>query len=236
MSTSPRTLAFRPIADRKFYLSEITIKRLGGPQAAEVMRLMVEEAASDADIKQKLTLTTAEFETITLAHFFKRTLNEQIKLRQRDAAYKESQNPTPPKTRDQFPTSANAAKGFKPSPPVIKLPAGQSAPEYAQRRINEATPEAVEKLIWMMRYANAEQTQYNSAVKLLGLNGIVEVEKSISVIADAEAIIRELNKRGPYQPRLPKGEALEAEVITETPEADRQELGDSSSGPQSEQP
>ena len=41
-------------------------------------------------------------------------------------------------------------------------------------------------------------------MKFLGLNGIVEVEKSISVIADAEAIIRELNKRGPYKKPNPE--------------------------------
>lgn len=234
MATTPRTLSFRPIADRKFYLSDTAIKRLGGPQAAEVMRLMVEEALPDDAIRSRLSLSTADFEAITLAHYFKRTLNEQIKLREKDRLYKESQNPTPAASKAAFPLNANQAKGkagWAP-PPIVRPPAGVSPPEYAQKRINEATPEAVEKLIWMMRYAHNEQTQYNSAVKLLGLNGIVEVEKSISVIADAEAIIRELNRRGPYRP---KGDVTEAEVVQENPDGQVECSGDSEPLPQENQ-
>lgn len=232
MATTPRTLAFRPIADRKFYLSEAQKRRLGGEQPAEIMRLMVEEALSDDAIKEKLGLTTAQLEAITLTHYFKRCLNEQIKLREKDAAYKESQNPTPAKAVEKFPTNPKMARGKAWVPaPLVNLPKGVSAPEYAQKRINEATPEAVEKLIWMMRYGHNEQVQYNSAVKLLGLNGIVEVEKSINIIADAEAIIRELNKRGPYRPKADVTEAEVVEVTTDQEGESGQVDGPGESGP-----
>jgi hypothetical protein len=81
-----------------------------------------------------------------------------------------------------------------PKPAKTKLPSGVSPQEAALKRLSSVSPEAVEKLVWLMRNSRQESIQYNSAIKLLGLNGIVEVEKSISVVADAEAIIRELNK------------------------------------------
>lgn len=186
---------------RKFYLPPPTVQRLGGPRAAEVMRLLVDEKLSQAFIMERLEMGAAEYDALTLAHAFKRELKSQLKLREHDEKFRQ-QNRAAAK-------SLQVGKGVAKTPPAagvpfpelpqIQLARGQTPTEWVLKRINEVTPQAVERLVFLMTNARQEQVQYNAATKLLGLNGIVEVEKSISVIADAEAIIRELNKRGPYR-------------------------------------
>lgn len=214
---------------RRFYLSEVTIQRLGGPPADKIMELML-EGLPDLEIIERLGISAGDFNTIVLCHPFKRELTAQRKLREQDRKFREHGriNSIPPLQLAKKPTARNT---LPTEIAEFQLPKGVSPQEWAIKRINQITPQAVERLIYLMHNARQENVQYNAATKLLGLNGIVEVEKSISIIADAEAIIRELNKRGPYKP---KGEVVEAEVVQET-EAGCQVSGDSETDPQSEQ-
>ncbi len=196
---------FEPIKPRKVFLSDFTVQRLGGAQAAEVMRLQLEEQKTDLEIMEQLSLSAEELSKIVNDHVWMRERKAQKLLLERTARQVKQKN-------------IAAQKKPKPDklPPAlrnIQLPKGISPTEYAIKRISQVTPEAVEKLVWLMHNSRNDSIQYNSATKLLGLNGIVEVEKSISVIADAEAIIRELNRRGPYKPR--GDEPIEAEIVSE---------------------
>jgi len=192
---------------REFFLSDVTIKRLGGPQAGELMKLLVIDRMSPRVIQERLGLTPGEFDVYVLTHYFQRELKAQLRNRDEgDGAHKYS--------------AINKAISKKPLVAIptqykITLKPGQSPQEWALGRLNSVTPEAVEKLIYLMHNARQESVQYNAAVKLLGLNGLVEVEKSISIIADAEAVIRELNRRGPYKktPEAETEEVNDAEII-----------------------
>jgi predicted nucleic acid-binding protein len=218
---------------RKFYLSEVTIQRLGGPPADKIMELLL-EGLPDLEIIEQLGISAADFNTIVLCHPFKRELTAQRKLRDQDKKFRTYGriNSVPP---HQLAGKARpTAKNTLPAEVAgFQLPKGVSPQEWALKRINQVTPQAVERLIHLMHNARQEQVQYNAATKLLGLNGIVEVEKSISIIADAEAIIRELNKRGPYKPKTVEGEALEAaELVTVLTKEECQVSGDSETAPQ----
>lgn len=222
-------LPFRPQAQRAFYLPEVTIQRLGGPVAGEIMRLLVEDQLSEGEIQQKLGISGADYITLAATHPFRRELKAQLKLREHDEKFRKTG-----KIRDVPPQpQKSAAQSFPASVLNVKLPVGVTPQEWALKRINQITPVAVEKLVWLMQNARQEQVQYNAATKLLGLNGIVEVEKSISVIADAEAIIRELNRRGPYKAKTPTAE--DAEIVDVTTEGESSSRVDSLAAPQSSQ-
>lgn len=210
---------FAPIRNRKFFLPESTIARLGGPQAAEVMRLLVEERLPESEIVERLGLSATELTNITLAHAFKRELRAQLRLRDHDEKFKKVGS-----IRDVPPRPATAPRESLPANVLsVALPKGVSPQEYALKRISQVTPEAIERLVHLMHNARMENVQYNAATKILGLAGIVEVEKSISVIADAEAIIRELNKRGPYRKRNAEDDAeiIDAEISESAGQAER---------------
>jgi len=187
---------------RKFYLSPFTIQKLGGPRAAEVMKELVDNKLPQGEIQTKLSMDEAEYLAITQTTAFKKELNAQLLLRRNDEKFRAANRAAKGTKIPAVPASdlPDAPKTL----PAIQLAKGQTPAEYSLKRINEVTPQAVERLVWLMTNGRQEQVQYNAAVKLLGLNGIVEVEKSISVIADAEAIIRELNKRGPYKKPNPE--------------------------------
>lgn len=227
-NSSAPDVSFRPKARRAFFLPEATINRLGGPVAADIMRLLVEEQIPEAEILQRLQIGAAEYQSITLTHLFKRELKAQLKLREHDEKFKKQG-----KIRDVPPTNLPQAQGDNVPAAVlnVQLPKGVSPQEYALKRINQVTPQAVERLVWLMHNAKQESTMYNAATKILGLNGIVEVEKSISVIADAESIIRELNKRGPYQTKKTI-EAEDAEIVEVTPSGSAESPGESGPTPQ----
>ena len=205
---------FQAIRSRQFFLSPSMVQRLGGEQAAEIMRLLVEEGSDPLSIQKKLGIGASEYDTFTLTHLFKRELKAQLKLRAHDQKFRQTGELRPgPLAKQPLPDPSIPGHLRK-----INLPKGITPAEYALKRINEVTPEAVEKLVFLMHNSRNETTQYNAATKLLGLNGIVEVEKSISVIADAEAIIRELNKRGPYKPKEIES-VVDAEVVVELKES-----------------
>jgi hypothetical protein len=221
---------------RKFYLSPFTVQKLGGPKAAQVMQLMIDEHLGQPEIMERLEINSAEYDSITLTHLFKKELGAQLKLREHDEKF-----------RKQNRALAGAKVGATakvPAPDVspkelaqVQLARGQTPTEWVLKRINEVTPQAVERLVWLMLNGRQEQVQYNAAVKLLGLNGITEVEKSIHVVADAEAIIRELNKRGPYKPSSPTEliDTIDIPPLEEATivEAERQDsVGDSTPDPE----
>ena len=196
---------------RKFYLSPFTIQKLGGPRAAEVLKLLIDEQLSQPEIMEKLQLNSAEFDSITLTGVFKKELATQLKLREHDEKFRQANKAL---TGTKVGAKAESSPPTAPPPlPQVQLARGQTPTEWVLKRINEVTPQAVERLVWLMLNGRQEQVQYNAATKLLGLNGIVEVEKSISVIADAEAIIRELNKRGAYKKPSPESPKKPTEPI-----------------------
>src|SRR5262245_57048425 len=165
----------RSATERKLFLSEAAIRRLGGPTGAEIMRLLVEERLAPREVQEKLSLSTGEFDTYVLTHAFQREFKAQKRAQEINAEkHQYGKLMAQPKK--------SALEATKALPPV-KVPAGVSPQEWAVKRLNQVTPEAVERLVHLMRTARQETVQYNAATKLLGLNGIVEVEKSISVIA-----------------------------------------------------
>jgi len=219
-------MSFIPKGTRKFYLSEGQTARLGGPQVAEIMRLQVEERLTAEEIRKRLQISELEFNTATLTHYYKRQLQSQLKARDHDKTFRAAGSIDP---REINLIHGGVAKPKEKLPAAIanfKLPKGVSPTEYAVGRIADATPQAVEKLIFLMQNSRNDSIQYNAAVKLLGLNGIVEIEKSINVIADAEAIIRELNRSAqPIKPIV--AEITEADVLSSELEV----IDDSSADP-----
>jgi len=195
-----QTTGFKPSHSRQFYLTEGTIQRLGGEQAKLIMERLVTTSQTEVEIQTELGLSPEQYDELTKPRAFHRELSAQRRIwarTEKQLALKQPKRKPPPER-------------IPPAVTNVSLPKGVSATDYAIKRIGQVTPEAVEKLIWLMQHSRQENIQYNSAIKLLGLNGIVEVEKSISVIADAEAIIRELNRRGPYKA---KEVEIDAEVI-----------------------
>jgi hypothetical protein len=222
---------------RKFYLSPFTVQKLGGSRAADVMRLMVDEKLGQPEIMEKLGLNSADYDSITLTGVFKKELATQLKLREHDEKFRQANRALKGAKVGATPKGPPADVPPK-ELPAIQLARGQTPTEWVLKRINEVTPQAVERLVWLMLNGRQEQVQYNAAVKLLGLNGITEVEKSIHVVADAEAIIRELNKRGPYKPSSPEAlidtidipASIDGATIVE---AERQDsVGDSTPDPE----
>lgn len=216
---------------RKFYLPPPTVQRLGGPRAAEIMQLLIDDKLSQAEIQARLGMEEIEYTSFTKTHAFKRELSAQLRLREMDEKFRKQSRAAKKSIKQSASVEATPSAPSAPALPVASLKRGESPVDWVLRRINEVTPQAVERLVWLMQNARQENVQYNAATKLLGLNGIVEVEKSISVIADAEAIIRELNKR--HSEKLPAGDreaVLEAELIPELNATPKEELAESSSG------
>lgn len=206
MSEKPQ---FTPKKTRKLFLSAAQTARLGGPTAVEVMRLQLDEKLTPDEIRVKLQLTELEYQTIVLTHYYKRTLKQQQRLRENDEKFRALGTIDPQKTNllhggvkveDQVPAKVTE----------VKLPKGVSPTQYVLDRLQRVSPAAVEKLVWLMQHSHNETVQYNAAIKILGLNGIVEIEKSITAVVAAEDIIRELNKGTP-PPRTV--EITDAEVI-----------------------
>jgi hypothetical protein len=192
-------------------------------------------------------ITAQDFEFHTVNHYYRRQYADQLKLREHDEAFAKLGTIDPRKTnlsRAGFPGPRGQRPDGEPHSPrnrvpvSVKVPKGLTAAQYAMRRISEATPTAVEKLIFLMQNSRQENIQYNAAVKLLALHGIVEIEKSVAVVVDAEAIIRELNRTAPPsvpiandQTPLAFEDATITEDIDDTADTGGVE-GTSSSGPE----
>lgn len=79
--------------------------------------------------------------------------------------------------------------------------AGQLAEQIAENSLDlrklfdQYSPEALEKLVKVMRTAPYFRDQANAAVEILDRAGYVKIQKQLTVHADAEAIIRELNRQ-----------------------------------------
>jgi len=171
------------------------------------------EGQSPEQIQAEMGVTKQDYDTFTLTYYFKVKYRDQLKLLGQDYRRQTFGNLKATNKNLALHQAKQAVEKVPKAITNVKIPKGVSEAEWALKRINEVTPAAVERLVWLMNNSRNDSIMYNSAVKLLGLNGIVEVEKSISVIADAEAIIRELNKRGPYTKKI---EATDAEILEET--------------------
>lgn len=79
-----------------------------------------------------------------------------------------------------------------------------------RKAFEKFSPEALRKLIVIMRSATSMKDQKDAAIEILDRAGYVKVQKQISVHADAEAIIRELNKQANEAIEPP---TMEAQVI-----------------------
>ena len=61
-------------------------------------------------------------------------------------------------------------------------------------RLEDYSHEALDKLVEKMRNAKADAIQLQAAREILDRSGYVKVDKTLSVVADAEKVIRELGR------------------------------------------
>ena len=74
-------------------------------------------------------------------------------------------------------------------------------------RLEDYSHEALDKLVEKMRNAKADAIQLQAAREILDRSGYVKVDKTLSVVADAEAIIRELGRlKNEHSERIVNGE------------------------------
>ena len=93
------------------------------------------------------------------------------------------------------------------------------SPIDVRKAFEDHSPEALEKLLYVMRSAPSVRDQKDAAVEILDRAGYVKIQKQLTVHTDAEAIIRELNKRTGIEE--PKKEPLELEAqVIETKESE----------------
>ncbi len=86
-------------------------------------------------------------------------------------------------------------------------------------RLESFSHEALDKIVEKMRNAKQDAIQLAAAREILDRSGYVKVDKSLSVVADAEAIIRELGRlKNEHPERIIDGEDDDAGV--EQPMAD----------------
>ena len=178
----------------EFSLSDQQRQRIGGDLPAEIMRRLLGGEAP-VMVQENLGIEPNDWKHFTTNATFKHIL--ELK-RSRLAS-----------NRITAKRPVSVSRVFA----IPRLQPGKSPAEWAMRRISELTPQAVERLAWLMNNAHNESIMYNAATKLLALNGIVEVEKSITVIADAEAVIRELNRRPQKVEKIEPAISGDSEIV-----------------------
>lgn len=90
-------------------------------------------------------------------------------------------------------------------------------------RLEDYSHEALDKIMEKMRHAKQDAIQLQAAREILDRSGYVKVDKTLSVVADAEKVIRELGRlRGSDGKRVDDSEVDEP--------GDEQPMGDDKNG------
>ena len=93
-------------------------------------------------------------------------------------------------------------------------------------RLENYSHEALDKIMEKMRHAKQDAIQLQAAREILDRSGYVKVDKTLSVVADAEAIIRELGRlKNEHPERIVDGGNDDAGVeVTVEPSEDEPHL------------
>ena len=75
-------------------------------------------------------------------------------------------------------------------------------------RMEALSKESLDVLRYLMRNGLSEDTKFKCSIAILDRAGYSKLEKKVQIVADAEAVIRELNKRM-------GGSTLEAQIVRE---------------------